>query len=365
MTPRRPKVGIALDSGGAMGGAHIGVLEVLEEHEIPIDIITGSSAGAAIGAFFAAGKLGMFKELITDLSFTASLSYYADPVFPTSGLLAGNRARRFIQGIVGDIPMEDLPITCVAVATDLLTGETVPISTGPVADAVMASISMPGIFRPVVHTGRLLTDGGVSDPLPLDILRTYSPDITIACNLHPRVPARFSSTKRRTIVRQERDVQSREEDLSSWIIEYLTNLVGSLKIVDAIRPFTTGLMDKMNAARTISESEMAVIRDLKGQITLSREKLSGLIKKNFSRKSEDVSLNIFEVLASATNIQQYQKNRLMLMYEPPDVVIEPDVMDIGSLEFTKGAQAIEEGRIKTLEAIPRIKELMRLRDDMA
>jgi len=138
-----------------------------------------------------------------------------------------------------------------------------------------------------------------------------------------------------------------------------------LKIVDAIRPFTTGLMDKMNAARTISESEMAVIRDLKGQITLSREKLSGLIKKNFSRKSEDVSLNIFEVLASATNIQQYQKNRLMLMYEPPDVVIEPDVMDIGSLEFTKGAQAIEEGRIKTLEAIPRIKELMRLRDDMA
>jgi NTE family protein len=126
MSQRQPKVGIALDSGGAMGGAHIGVLEVLAENGIPIHIVTGSSAGAAVGAFYAAGKLDTFKQLITDLSFIASLSYYADPVFPTSGLLAGNRARRFFRGIVGEILIEDLPLTYIAVATDLLTGETVP-----------------------------------------------------------------------------------------------------------------------------------------------------------------------------------------------------------------------------------------------
>ena len=225
MASKRPHVGIALDSGGAMGGAHIGVLEVLAENSIPLDIIVGSSAGAAVGAFFAAGKLQDFKKLITDLSFVHSLSYYVDPVFPTSGLLAGIRAHKFIQSLVGDVLIEDLPITFIAVATDLLTGETVAIDKGPLADAVMASMAIPGIFRPVVHMGRLLTDGGVSDPLPLDILMTHCPDITIACNLHPRMPRRFSSSKRRDIIKAEQKASAREEDLASGIIERVTGLM--------------------------------------------------------------------------------------------------------------------------------------------
>jgi NTE family protein len=359
MPQRQLKVGIALDSGGAMGGAHIGVLEVLAENKIPIDIIVGSSAGAAVGAFFAAGKLDTFKQLITDLSFIASLSYYADPVFPTSGLLAGNRARRFLQGIVGEILIEDLPLTYIAVATDLLTGETVPINNGLLSDAVMASISMPGIFRPVVHMGRLLSDGGVSDPLPLDVLRSYSPDITIACNLHTKVPARFSSAKRRNIIRREQTVQESEEDLALGIIERLTNLVEPRKIMESVSPRATEWINKLNLPGTISEIEFDALKTLRDQLALSREKLNVLFRKNLPKKSEGNTLNIFEILASATNIQQYQKNRLMLRYEPPDVLIEPDVMSIGSLEFTKGSLTIEEGRSKALEAVPKIKELLK------
>jgi NTE family protein len=360
MARKQPRVGIALDSGGAIGGAHIGVLEVLAENGIPLDIIVGSSAGAAIGAFFAANKLVSFKELITDLSFIESLSYYADPVFPTSGLLAGSRARKFIHGLVGDTLIEDLPLKFVAVATDLLTGETVAIDYGPLADALMASISMPGIFKPVVHHGRLLTDGGVSNPLPLDVLKSFSPDITIACNLHPRISSRFTSAKRRDIIQAEQKaLTGEEEDLASWIIDRITGLLVSQKIMDGLKPLTRGLLKKINASRTNPKAELYLARVLKEQLMQSKDKLGALIARGFSKKRPHDILNIFEILATATNIQQYQKNRLMLLYEPPDVLIEPNVTGISSIEFTKSAWTIDEGRNKTLEAIPKIKKLIK------
>jgi len=273
MKPLRPTVGIALDSGGAMGGAHIGVLEVLSENGMEPDIIVGSSAGAAVGAFFAAGKLDVFKKLITDLSLIESLSYYADPVFPVSGLLAGRRARKFIQGIVGDVNIEDLPVTFAAVTTDLLTGETVPVSSGPLTDAVLASISMPGIFRPVVHMGRLLADGGISDPLPLDVLRTYRPDVTIACNLHVRVPVRFSLAKRRSIIRQEKDTQELEQDLADSAMERLSRTLGAQKLIEMLRPMTDDLLRKISASAAVVDAEAAIYRTMKEYIVLRQEKL--------------------------------------------------------------------------------------------
>jgi len=341
-----------------MGGAHIGVLEVLSEHGIRPDIIVGSSAGAAVGAFYAAGRLDVFKDLITDLSFIESLSYYADPVFPVSGLLAGRRARKFIQGIVGDVSIEDLSVTYAAITTDLLTGETVPITSGSLTDAVLASISMPGIFRPVVHMGRLLADGGISDPLPLDVLRTYEPDITIACNLHVRVPVRFSLARRRSIIRQEKATQEQEEDLADSVMERLSRTLGAQKLIEMLKPLTDDLLRKISTSAALIDAESAIYKNMKEYIDLRQEKLNELIRKNLPRKPEGLSLNIFEIISSSANIQQYQKNRLILKYEPPDVLIEPDVMDIGSLEFTKGEKTIEEGRRKTQEAIPRIQELL-------
>jgi NTE family protein len=146
MARGRPLIGIALDSGGAMGGAHVGVLEVLDENGLTPEIIVGASAGAAVGAIYAAGRLAEFKSLITDMSFIKSLSLYVDPVFPYSGLLAGKKARTFIESLTGDILIEDLPVRYVAVATDLLSGETVAVDRGSLTDAVLASISIPGIF---------------------------------------------------------------------------------------------------------------------------------------------------------------------------------------------------------------------------
>jgi len=358
MASKRPHVGIALDSGGAMGGAHIGVLEVLAENSIPLDIIVGSSAGAAVGAFFAAGKLQDFKKLITDLSFIHSLSYYVDPVFPTSGLLAGIRAHNFIRSLVGDVLIEDLSITFIAVATDLLTGETVAIDKGPLADAVMASMAIPGIFRPMVHMGRLLADGGVSDPLPLDILMTHNPDITIACNLHPRMPRRFSSSKRLDIIKAEQKASAGEEDLASGIIERVAGLMSSQAIFESLKPMAASILKKMSVSRSKKVPEIDLGQTIKDHLIASRQKLYEIISRPFSAMGAQQRLNIIEILLSATNIQQYQKNRLMLRYEPPDILIEPDVVDIGALEFTKGESAIGEGRIKAENAIPELLKMI-------
>ncbi|MBN2297908.1 MAG: patatin-like phospholipase family protein [Deltaproteobacteria bacterium] len=357
MISKRPTIGIALDSGGAMGGAHIGVLEVLREHDIPLDIIVGSSAGAAVGAFYATGSLDAFRDLISDLSFTEALSFYADPVFPISGLLAGKRARKFLRNLVGDVLIEELPLQYVAVATDLLTGETVPIRTGPLVDAVMASISMPGIFKPVVHMDRLLTDGGVSDPLPIDILKSLSPDITIACNLHAKMPHVMNSNQKKAIVKAQKRSLQQDEDLPSWMIDRLEKILGAQKVLDGLKSFRK-VMKKINENPAGIIPEIDLINAFTEQLKQSKDRINSIIEKSFLRKGKADTLNIFEIMMNATNIQQYQKNRLMLLYEKPDVLIEPNVTEVRSLEFTKGESTIEEGRQKAADAVPKILNIM-------
>jgi len=354
MKHRRPRVGIALDSGGAKGAAHVGVLDVLIENDIPIDIIAGSSAGAFAGALYATGTLEKFKAIIDSITWRESLSYYVDPVFPLSGLLAGKRARTFVHDIVGDVKIEDLAPTFTAVATDLLSGETVAIDTGPLVDAVMASVSMPGIFKPVVLMDRLLTDGGVTDPLPLDILKRSSPDIIIAVNLHPSMPNRYDQNQKKALIREQKQ-QIEDEDLPSWIIDRVVKVIRSQKIMDNLTPLAKGIAKKLGRDGS-GDVDLAGI--LNEQLSLSKDKLSSLLQGSFIDRPKQPSMNIFEILTAATNIQQYQKNRLMLAHEPPDVLIEPEVGSIMSLEFVRSKEAIDAGRRSAISMLPHIKKLL-------
>lgn len=351
---KRPTVGIALDSGGAMGGAHIGVLDVLKENGIPIDIIVGSSAGAAVGAFYASGTLDVFKDMMSGLTLLDALSLYADPVFPVSGLFAGKRVRKFLTALLKDIRIEDLPVTYVAVATDLLCGETVPISRGPLVDAVMASTSMPGIFKPVVLEDRLLTDGGVSNPLPLDILTSLSPDITIACNLHSRLPDKLPSPQKRAIIQAQDRLSEEDEDLSSWLIDRMLGTLLPDKTLDRVKSLRDTLWNLPGGI--IQESE--ILSSLKEQLNQGSDRIGALLARTFSSGNKAGTLNIFEVMLSATNIQQFQKNRLMLMYLKPDILIEPTIDQVRALELNKGESTIAEGRRKALEALPKIRALI-------
>ncbi|MGQ9734494.1 MAG: patatin-like phospholipase family protein, partial [Candidatus Bipolaricaulia bacterium] len=188
-------VGLALSTGGPRGAAHVGVLKVLEEHGVPIDIIAGTSMGALVGGAYAAGvPLQRIEEewLKTDLLRVAR-SFL--PTFPIRGWSSGNNVLRMLQGLLGGIKIEELPLKFAAVAADLVTGREVILREGPLVEALRASSSIPGLFVPVERGGQVLVDGGLVNPLPVDVARQLGAEVVIAVDLgyypqlRPKQPA--------------------------------------------------------------------------------------------------------------------------------------------------------------------------------
>jgi NTE family protein len=176
-------VGLALSSGGARGAAHVGVLKVLEEEGIVPDVIAGASMGAQLGGAYAAGV--PIHEL-ENLWQTTSLGRVAKNLLPTvpwSGWSSGNAMRRFLRELLGDCSIEDLPIPFAAIATDLETGLPVSLTRGSLVEAIRASLSVPGLFTPVWINQHLCIDGGVSNPLPVDVARELGADVVIAVDV--------------------------------------------------------------------------------------------------------------------------------------------------------------------------------------
>ena len=179
---KRPKIGLALGSGGSRGLAHIGVIKALEENNIPIDFIAGSSIGAMAGGFYAAGlSIKKMEEISLETNWRRMFSL-VDPHLK-QGLISGEKVKTFIEGYVDGKKIEDCKIPFVAVATDLKTGEIVILNKGEMAQAIRASISIPLVFKPVEIDGKTLADGGLSAPVPVEIVRGMGADIIIAINL--------------------------------------------------------------------------------------------------------------------------------------------------------------------------------------
>ena len=179
----RPKIGLALGSGGAKGLTHIGVIKVLEDNNIPIDFIAGSSIGACIGGFYAVtGSVKNIEEVALPRNWRQMLSLFLDPSLH-QGLVSGKKIINFIESIIGRIYFKDLEIPLSVVATDIKTGEAVVINEGEVALAIRASASIPLVFKPVKRDDKLLADGGLSLPVPVKIVKKMGADIVIAVNL--------------------------------------------------------------------------------------------------------------------------------------------------------------------------------------
>jgi len=179
---RRLKIGLALGSGGAKGLAHIGVIKVLEKNNIPIDFVAGSSIGALIGGFYSATKdIKQVEEIVLSTNWRQLLSLI-DPSL-RRGLIKGEKIKKFIEAHIGKVKFQDLKIPLSVIATDLRTGEIIPINQGEVASAIRASISFPLIFKPVEREGRLLTDGGLSLSIPVEVVNKMGAGLVIAVNL--------------------------------------------------------------------------------------------------------------------------------------------------------------------------------------
>jgi NTE family protein len=173
-------VALVLGGGGCRGYGHIGVVRGLEKNGLKPDLIVGSSVGALVGAFYAAGIRADEME-----RFGASIkpNTFRDWIFPRLGVFGGSRIRRFVEDRVGGRGIESLPMRFAATATDLRSGELVLLDRGDLGTAVQASSSAPGLLEPVKQGGRLLVDGNLSSPVPVDAARKLGAKTVIAVDV--------------------------------------------------------------------------------------------------------------------------------------------------------------------------------------
>ncbi len=180
---REIKIGLALGAGSAKGLAHIGIIQVLEEAGIKPHIITGTSMGAVIGGFYASGLTpGEMREMAT--SITKDDVKKLLPHRPSlTHLVDNSRIKSLFQKVLGDRKIEDLPVKFGCVATDILSGKEIYFTQGPMVEALLASSAIPGFFPAVKVGGSYLVDGGVVDPIPVDLARKLGADFVIAVNV--------------------------------------------------------------------------------------------------------------------------------------------------------------------------------------
>jgi len=179
-------VGLVLGAGGARGLSHIGVLRVLEREKITVDVIAGSSMGALVAAAWASGRTAdELEQIAMQVKGKRWFLKLLNPMFPGAGIVRGLLVYRFIESILDGLTFEDTMIPVKIVACDLNTMEEVIYQRGKVVDAIRASISIPGIFRPMKHLGRTLIDGGLASPVPVGLLHRMGVSKIIAVNTFP------------------------------------------------------------------------------------------------------------------------------------------------------------------------------------
>lgn len=301
----KSKIALVLGSGGARGLAHIGVLKILEKYNIPIHLIVGTSIGAFVGAFYAAGiKLSIMEELAlsTDKKFVAKMLL---PSISTSGFIDGEQIKNYLKIYLGEKKIENLNIPFIAVATDITTGEEILHTKGPVVDAILTSIAIPGLFKPVLYKQKYLVDGGLVNPLPVSVAKQAGATIVIAVNVTPE-PGQFISKK--------------ENILYSRINRKFTEIKNKFKILERI-------------------------------------------KVNSNKKQNDKFLKeyptLFQTLRQSLSIMENKILEINLKNHPPDVLIKPDVNKYDLLAFYKAKEIITAGEIAALDKLNLITKLLK------
>jgi NTE family protein len=291
------KTALVLGSGGARGIAHIGVLKWLEENGAAVDLIVGTSIGALIGGFYAAGIRLPEMEAILAHTDKLTVAKILRPGLSSSGIVDNDRVRKFLKKLIGEKKIEALPLPFRAVSTDLVSGEEVVFDRGSLADAILASIAIPAVFQPVYHQGRYLVDGGLSNPLPVSIAQRMSAARTIAVNVSPN-PETIS---RRVQNRRGRQKKRVEKLIPAWLSDFVE---------------TGGfLLPKSVLNRTAGKNGRSAL---------------------FSPTLLHVFLQSVSISTNNLIVQRLQLAR-------PTVLISPKVEEFGMLEFYRGREIVPRG----------------------
>ena len=288
-----PKIGLALGSGSARGWSHIGVLNALAELGIRPDVIAGCSIGALVGAAYANNQEVELEAWVRSLSWKDIVGFLDLSVAP-GGLIQGEKLLEFARKKSPDMEIDTLPIPFGAVATELKTGREVWIREGKVLDAVRASISLPGLFKPVKHHGEWLVDGGLVNPVPISLCRAMGAEVVIAVNLNS-------------------DLLGKRGQVAKAKDEVLEQSGGDLwdRISDSFK-------------RKLNEGKKELLMQIMGE--------------------QHDSPGSYEVLSSSLNIMQDRITRSRLAGEPPEILLEPKLAHIGLMDFDQADEAIDEGR---------------------
>ncbi len=327
-TPSSPPAGftLALGGGAARGWSHVGVLRALEEGGLRPRRIVGTSMGALVGLFAAADKLEALHAAGLALDRRALLSFL-DVAIPRAGLIDGKRLRALLREHVTATDFDDLQVPFCAVAACLETGEEVLLDRGDPIEAVRASISVPGLFRPVCHEGGTLVDGGLVNPVPVNVARDSGAGIVVAV------------------------------DVNHYVVEerpYLTTLEAPTA---KQAPVEQGDVVDESVADGGGFRLPAPLRRLAPSLSWPSW-AQGFGGGRVSRIAEAHSPSIVEVLLSSIAVSEVTLSRLRLKAYPPDVLIRPRVGHIRFLDFHRAAEAFDAGHQAGVEALPFITSLL-------
>ncbi|MGI9248218.1 MAG: patatin-like phospholipase family protein [Woeseiaceae bacterium] len=287
----RPKIGLALSGGGARGAAHIGVLKVLEENNIPIDYIAGTSMGSIVGGLYATGMSpdeildaiesidwdGVFDDLPAreERSFRRKRDddFYLVKAKPgidkdglklPAGVVQGQKINlalaRFTRHVARIKSFDDYAIPYRAVASDIVTGEAVVLDSGNLAHAIRASMSVPAAFAPMIIDGHQLVDGGIANNLPIDVVRSMGADIVIAVDIstplltEEQVNSVLSITVQLTGILTRRNAEAQIATLTDDDVLLIPDL-GDITSADFVRA-----AEAIPTGRTAAEANIASLR---------------------------------------------------------------------------------------------------------
>ena len=317
----RKRIALALGSGSARGLAHIGVLKVLNENQIPIHAIAGTSMGAFIGALYAAGlSVEQIEEIACNVDWRLTAKMFM-PSLPRSGFVEGTRIKKFIRNIVGDLNIDDCIIPFASVAADIITGQEMVIQSGSLTEAVRASISIPMIFTPVKFQNHFLVDGGIVNPVPTNVAKKMGADIVIAVNVNPSMYQRNKSIGLKDEQKKQRKIFD----------------VNSLKLNTSI-------------ARFVKKKRDNVVSEMKSDLDEWSQTF---------QNGKKATPGIFDTIMQTIFIMENEILQSRLNEWPPDLLIEPNVESISAFEFHKAKEIIQQGEEATQKAIPSIKKMLR------
>lgn len=316
------KLGIALGAGAARGLSHIGVLQALDEMGVRPQVVCGTSMGALVGGAYAAGHLETLAEWVGTLELGDIVRLLDVRLTTAGGFAEAEDLIEHLREIVGDPCIEELPRTFAAIATELSTGRERWLREGSLWEAVRASIAVPGILAPKLRSGRWLVDGALVNPVPVSVCRALDADVVLAVNLTAGLAGRHLSP-------------------------------GALDWGGDVTPGEGEAEDRPSEAEPAAGEEPGLMARVRQ--TLGREDwASELLRRGRGGPT------VFEVLGTALDIMEDRITRSRMAGDPPDLALNPKVLDIQLFEFQRAEEAIEAGRRAVERERDRLDEVLGL-----